>query len=151
MIVGVLDDMAVHVPAATEQVDDPIRRLASALEAFIRVVDDQRAAVLLTYRESHTLDAEGLQTIKDAEIRTAQPLVTALREADEQGLIRPMNVSVFGYDLLMMAHAWALKHWYFKNRTTLDDYIADQIAIALSAALRPEYRQNYTDLLSDLI
>lgn len=151
VIVGVLDDMAVHVPAATEQVDDPIRRLASALEAFIRVVDDQRAAVLLTYRESHTLDAEGLQTIKDAEIRTAQPLVTALREADEQGLIRPMNVSVFGYDLLMMAHAWALKYWYFKNRTTLDDYIADQIAIALSAALRPEYRQNYTDLLSDLI
>lgn len=150
VIVGVLDDMAVHVPAATKQVDDPIRRLASALEAFIRVVDDQRAAVLLTYRESHTLDAEGLQAIKDAEIRTAQPLVTALREADEQGLIRPMNVSVFGYDLLMMAHTWALKHWYFKNRTTLDDYIADQIAIALSAALRPEYRHNYTDLLSDL-
>ncbi|GAA4479909.1 TetR/AcrR family transcriptional regulator [Enteractinococcus fodinae] len=150
VIVGVLDDMAVHVPAATAQVDDPIRRLASALEAFIRVVDDQRAAVLLTYRESHTLDAEGLQAIKDAEIRTAQPLVTALREANEQGMIRPMNVSVFGYDLLMMAHTWALKHWYFKNRTTLDDYIADQIAIALSAALRPEHRQNYTDLLSDL-
>lgn len=150
VIVGVLDDMAIHVPAATEQVDDPIRRLASALDAFIRVVDDQRAAVLLTYRESHTLDNEGLQAIKDAEIRTAQPLVTALREAAEQGLIRPMNVSVFGYDLLMMAHTWALKSWYFKDRTTLDEYIAAQIAVALSAAVRPEYRSDYADLLSDL-
>lgn len=150
VIVGVLDDMAVHVPAATEQVSDPIRQLASALDAFIRVIDDHRTAVLLTYRESHNLDAEGLQAIKDAEIRTAQPLVQALQAAKQQDLIRPMDVSVFGYDLLMMAHTWALKYWYFKDRTTLDDYITQQIAIALSACLRPDIRNNYADLLSDL-
>ncbi|HEY4576229.1 MAG TPA: TetR/AcrR family transcriptional regulator [Yaniella sp.] len=149
VIVGVLDDMAVRVPAATQQVEDPIRSLASALEAFIRVVDDHHAGVLLTYRESHNLDAEGLQAIKDAEIRTAQPLVTALRQAADQKLIRPVNVTVFGYDLLMMAHTWALKYWFFKHHTTLDDYIAEQISIALSAALRPEYRQQYADLFTD--
>src|SRR5699024_12034605 len=57
VIVGVLDDMAVHVPAATQQVADPVRQLASALDAFIRVIDDHRTAVLLTYRESQNLDA----------------------------------------------------------------------------------------------
>ena len=150
VIVGVLDDMAVHVPAATQQVADPVRQLASALDAFIRVIDDHRTAVLLTYRESQNLDAEGLQAIKDAEIRTAQPLVHALRAAREQGLIRPVDVSVFGYDLLMMAHTWALKSWYFKDRTTIDDYITQQISIALSACLRPEIRTDYADLLGDL-
>ena len=71
----------------------PIRRLAVVLcSCRVRVVTISVAAVLHV-RESHTLDAEGLQAIKDAEIRTAQPLVTALHEADEQGLIRPMNVS----------------------------------------------------------
>ena len=150
VIVGVLDDMAVHVPAATEQVADPVRQLASALDAFIRVIDDHRTAVLLTYRESQNLDAEGLQAIKDAEIRTAQPLVRALRAAREQGLIRPVDISVFGYDLLMMAHTWALKSWYFKDRITIDDYITQQISIALSACLRPEIRTDYTDLLGDL-
>lgn len=149
VIVGVLDDMAVRVPAATQQVADPIRSLASALAAFIRVVDDHHAGVLLTYRESHTLDADGLQAIKDAEIRTAQPLVTALRQAEQQELIRPMNITVFGYDLLMMAHTWALKYWFFKHRTTLDQYITDQISIALSAALRPEHRDQYADLFTE--
>ena len=151
VIVGVLDDMAVHVPAATEQVADPVRQLASALEAFIRVIDDHRTAVLLTYRESHNLDAEGLQAIKEAEIRTAQPLVRALEAARDQGLILDVNVSVFGYDLLMMAHTWALKFWYFKERTTLEDYITNQIAIALSGCLRPEFRNRYADLLGKLV
>lgn len=150
VIVGVLDDMATRVPAATEQVSDPIRQLASALDAFIRIIDEQRSAVVLTYRESHNLDAEGLQAIKDAEIRTAQPLVHALQLADEQGLILPVDVSVFGYDLLMMAHTWALKYWFFRDRTSLDDYIQHQIAIALSACLRPEYRTQYTELLGHL-
>lgn len=150
VIVGVLDDMAVHVPAATEQVADPVRQLAGALEAFIRVVDNHRTAVLLTYRESHNLDAEGLQAIKDAEIRTAQPIVTALRAAGDQGLIRPIDISVFGYDLLMMAHTWALKHWYFKDRTTLDTYIEHQVATALSSCVLPEFRNQYADLLGDL-
>lgn len=150
VIVGVLDDMATWVPAATTQVADPIRRLASVLEAFIPVVDDHHAGVLLTYREPHNLDAEGLQAIRDAEIRTAQPLVTALEAADEQGLIRPLNITVFAYDLLMIAHPWALMYWFFKNRITLDEYIADQIAVTLAAALRPEYHQHYADLLSDV-
>lgn len=150
VIVGVLDDMAVQVPAATEQVVDPARQLASALDAFIRVVDDHRTAVLLTYRESHNLDAEGLQAIKDAEIRTAQPLVQALHAAKEQGIIRDVDVSVFGYDLLMMAHTWALKHWYFKDRTTLEHYIAQQVAIAMSACLLPELREQYADLIGEL-
>lgn len=150
VIVGVLDDMAVHVPAATQRFDDPVRQLASALAAFIRVVDDHRTEVLLTYRESHNLDAEGLQAIKDAEIRTAQPLVESLRAAREEGLIRSVDVSVFGYDLLMMAHTWSLKYWYFKDRTSLDDYISRQIAIALSSCVRDQYRQDYADLLGDL-
>lgn len=150
VIVGVLDDMAVHVPAATEQVADPVRQLASALAAFIRVIDDHRPAVLLTYRESHNLDADGIQAIKDAEIRTAQPLVQALIAAKQQGLILDIDIPVFGYDLLMMAHAWALKFWFFKNRTTLDEYIADQTAIALSACLRPAVREQYADLLGEL-
>lgn len=150
VIVGVLDEMAVHVPAATEQVEDPVRQLAGALEAFIRVVDTHRTAVLLTYRESHNLDADGLQAIKDAEVRTAQPMVTALRAAEEQGLIRPLDISVFGYDLLMMAHTWALKHWYFKGRTTLNQYIEHQVAIALSSCVHPEFRDEYADLLGDL-
>lgn len=150
VIVGVLDDMAVHVPAATEQVDDPVRQLASALNAFIRVVDKHRTAVLLTYRESHNLDAEGLQAIKDAEIRTAQPLVLALRAAQERGLIRTVEVNVFSYDLLMMAHTWALKQWFFKDRTTLDAYISHQVAIALSSCLDPEFRNDYADLLGNL-
>lgn len=150
VIVGVLDDMAVQVPAATEEVVDPVRQLATALDAFIRVIDDHRTAVLLTYRESHALDGEGLQAIKDAEIRTAQPLVQALHAAKDQGLIRAVDVSVFGYDLLMMAHTWALKHWYFKDRTSLDEYINNQVAIALSSCLLPEFRNDYADLLGEL-
>lgn len=148
VIVGVLDEMARLIPEALEPEADPVRRIAAAFAAYCAVVRDNREAVLLTYRESNTLDESGRQLIKDLEVRTAQPLIEAVQDAVDHGLIRPVPVPVYAYDLLLIAHGWALKHWYFAPHISFEQYVQNQTALALTGVIADEHRADYVDLLS---
>lgn len=149
VIVGVLDEMARPLPAALGPEADPVRRIAEVFSAYCSVIRDNREAVLLTYRESRGLDEAGRRLIKDLEVQTAQPLVEAVRSALDAGLLRPVRVEVFAYRLLVAAHSWALKHWYYARLLSFEDFVADEIALALSAVLAPDHRADYADLLGD--
>ncbi|MDI3329248.1 MAG: TetR/AcrR family transcriptional regulator [Micrococcus sp.] len=146
VILGVLDDMARLIPAAVEPEEDPVRRMVAAFSAYCQVVDDNREAVLLTYRESNTLDEEGRRLIKDLEVKTAQPLGDAIQEALDQGLLVPLDARVLAYDLLLIAHSWALKHWYFAPLMDFADFVEHQAALMLSMAVHPDHRSTYADL-----
>ncbi|QCU79509.1 TetR/AcrR family transcriptional regulator [Citricoccus sp. SGAir0253] len=147
VIVGVLDDMARLIPDAIGPEQDPVRRIAAAFAAYCRVVEDNREAVLLTYRESNTLDDQGRQLIKDLEVQTAQPLRDAVQEAVDRGLLAPVDVRIFSYDLLIVAQSWALKHWYFAPLMDLDGFIRSQLSLLLSTLLDGAHRADYADLL----
>lgn len=149
VIVQVLDALAVQVPHAIDAAgDDPVRRLAAAFAAYCTVIDENRHAAVLTYRESKTLDPAGRERIKRLEVETSQPLRDAVHRGVESGLLHTLDPDLVAYNLLLLAHAWALKHWHFEKTMTLDAYISAQLAFALSAVIAPTSRSRYADLLS---
>ena len=149
VIVQVLDAFAVEVPRAIQAAgDDPIRRLAAAFAAYCRVIDEYRHAAVLTYRESKSLDAAGRERIKRLEVETSEPLRDAVRAGVESGALRASDPDLVAYNLLLLAHAWALKHWYFEKTMTLEAYIHAQLALALSAVITHSQKRKYADLLS---
>ncbi|NUL45679.1 TetR/AcrR family transcriptional regulator [Cellulosimicrobium funkei] len=147
VIVGVLDEMARLIPEALEPEADPVRRIAAAFAAYCSVVRDNLQAVLLTYRESNTLDEKGRQLIKELEIKTAQPLRSSVQDAVDQGLLRAVDVKLYSYNLLVVAHSWALKNWYFAPVVSFEGFVHQQTALLLSSAIHPDRRQDYSDLL----
>lgn len=147
VILGVLDDMARVIPAAVEPEEDPVRRMVAAFSAYCRVVEDNREAVLLTYRESNTLDEEGRRLIKDLEVKTAQPLKDAIQEGLDRGLLAPADARILSYDLLLIAHSWALKHWYFAPLLSFEEFVHSQSALMVSMAVHADHRSEYADLL----
>ncbi|MFC9833693.1 TetR/AcrR family transcriptional regulator [Rhodococcus sp. NPDC127530] len=148
VIVGVLDTFASHVPAAIEAAgEDPVLRLAAAFRSFCEVIDERRHAAVLTYRETKSLDEIGRARIKDLEVQTSEPLRVVIREGVEAGLFSVTDVELTAYDLLLLAHAWALKHWYFERTLSLDTYVHRQFALILGAILDPSERENYAELL----
>lgn len=150
VIVGVLDEMALLIPEALEPEEDPVRRIAAAFSAYCSVVRDNLQAVLLTYRESNTLDEEGRSLIKELEIKTAQPLRSSVQDAVDQGLLRPIDVKLYSYNLLVVAHSWALKNWYYAPLFDFEEFVRSQTSLLLSTALAADHRYEYTDLLADL-
>ncbi|PRZ29502.1 TetR family transcriptional regulator [Antricoccus suffuscus] len=149
VIVDVLDSFADRIPRAMDDVgDDPIRRIAAGFRAYCEIIDENRAAALLTYRDGKTLEQSGREQIMTLEFKTSKPLRDAVETAVDQGLLTEVNVDLFTYDLMIFAQMWSLKYWHFKSRYTLDEYVTGQTALVLRSSLDPRRRRKYQDLLA---
>ena len=136
VIVDILEDFRDQVPAAIAAAgDDPVARFEAGFRICCRVVDTKRDAVNLTYRESRTLSAEGLERIKQLELQTAEPIRAVFQDGVAAGAFRDVDARLVVQNLLLVAHAWALKQWHVARFMTLEQYI-DQELTLLIAGLR---------------
>jgi len=148
VILNVLEDFATTVPAAIAAAgDDPVERLAAAFRGYCEVIDRHRHATVLTYRESKSLDEAERNRIKEFEVETNQPLVQVIREGIDAGVLRPVEPEMVSYNLLLVAHAWALKHWYFQRTLGFESYVRNQFSLALHGLVEPRRRRRYARLL----
>jgi len=147
-IVDILDTFREQLaPAMDAAGTDPVERLAAGLRRYIEIIDANLDAVVLTYRESKTLGAEGRAQIKELEVRTAEPLRAAVGEGIAVGLLREVDIDLAVYDLMMLAHAWALKRWHFAGMFIVEDYIRAQTELLLRALLHPQRITEYRHLV----
>lgn len=150
VILDVLDQMNYQIPLALEPVEDPVRRVAAAFTAYAGVVRDKRKAVLLTYRETGNLNRESQDLVKNLELQTGQFMLRAVQGAIESGYFRDnLNPRPYSYNLLLIAHSWALKYWYFVERMSFEEFVSVQLSIVLHGALKPEFHRDYPDLLTE--
>jgi AcrR family transcriptional regulator len=151
VIVHVLERFEAEVPRAIAAAgEDPVQRLAAAFRAYCEVIDQHRHAAVLTYRESKSLTAEGRRKIKQLEVATSEPLRRALTDGIAAEIFEPVDTDLVAYNLLLLAHAWALKQWYFQRTLTLDTYIRKQTALTLAALIAPRNRGKYAALIASM-
>jgi len=112
-----------EIPAALAGVKDPISRLRMAVEAYARVMDANREAVLLTYRESKSLRQDYKEVLKALELQTNELISGCIEHCLRAGYMKKTNVELLTYHLVVMSHAWALKYWRLRRITTIDEYV----------------------------
>jgi AcrR family transcriptional regulator len=133
------------IPAAMEGVSDPVDRFIAAFEAYCRVFDANRSACLLTYRESKSLHRHHLDAIKSMEQETNKIIFDCVTACVNEGYFRDLNVELFVYQTIMVAHTWALKHWRLGKITDIDKYISFNADGLMNIALTREGWSRYLD------
>lgn len=147
-IVDILDAFRDRLdPAMAAAGDDPVERFAAGFRRYLEIVDENVDAVVLTYRESRTLTAEGRTRIKELEVSTSAPLREALADAIRAGLVTDVDIDLVTFDAMMLAHAWALKRWHFGPRYSVDQYARAQLRMLLDGLLAPRSRDAYAHLV----
>ncbi|HET9876326.1 MAG TPA: TetR/AcrR family transcriptional regulator [Mycobacterium sp.] len=131
-------------PVMAETGDDPVEQLTAGIGRYIEIVDANLDAVLLTYRESHTLDPADRTQIKELEIATAAPLRAAIESGIADGTFAAVDVDLAVFDIMLLAHGWALKHWHFGSLYSLDDYIGLQTRYVLNSLIPHDRRGDDT-------
>lgn len=134
-ILDVLDSYAVEIPQAVKGIDDPLERCCAAFRAYCRVIDSRHAATILAYCSSKSLPPERRRVIKDAERQTNQIIIGYIQACIDQGLFRPIDSELVTYQLVMYAHAWALKHWQLSKHFDLESYVKQGLDFFLHAIL----------------
>lgn len=51
------------------------------------------------------------------------------------------------FDIMLLAHGWALKHWHFGPLYRLDEYIRLQTRYVLNSLVSQDRRRHYANLL----
>lgn len=123
VLLNVLDGYAREIPRAIEGVTDPLERLMRAIDAYCRVVDRHRAATVLAYRSTKSLSPPRRRLIQQREVETNAYISKILVDCMKDGVVRQLNVEVLTYQMVLVAHGWALKGWYFKRIMSIDEYI----------------------------
>ncbi|MEE2035190.1 TetR/AcrR family transcriptional regulator [Rhodococcus chondri] len=148
-ILTILDAFRDQLEPAMDAVgDDPVERLVAGMRRYIEIVDENLNATVLTYRESRTLDAAGRARIKELEVESSAPLRAALDAGIAAAVMNPVDVDLMVFDIMLLAHGWALKHWHFGAIYSLDEYIRLQTRFVLNTLIPAQHRENYAQLLS---
>ncbi len=149
VICNVLDAFAATVPAAIEEAGpDPVHQLAAAFRAYCTVIDTHRHAAVLTYREGKTLTAAGREKLKKLEVETSEPLRRTIQEGIAAEVFTDVDAHLLTYNLLLLAHGWALKHWYLERTLSFEDYVTKQTALILKGIITPRRKRAYSGLLN---
>jgi AcrR family transcriptional regulator len=127
--------------------DDAVERLAAGIRRYIEIVDENLDGVVLTYRESRTLGPAGRTQIKELEIASAAPLRAAIEAGIADGVFRDVDVDLTVFDIMLIAHGWALKHWHFGPIYTVEEYIRLQTRHVLNSLVSDGRRADYARLL----
>lgn len=133
-----------ELPAAAAREPDPLAKLRAAFTAYCRVVDANKAAAVLAYRSTKSLDPERRQLVMAEELKSNAVLAQYVQGCVDGGYFRQVNIDLVTYQLVMAAHAWALKAWYFATRFTIDAYIAQTFDIVANGLLTDAGRQAMT-------
>lgn len=143
----VLETYAQEVPEAMAGLGDPLERLAAGFLTYCGIVDSHRAAAVLAYRESGSLGRAGLQRVIALEVGTTGLLVAELDAACAAGILRPHDTGLVGWNLIMLAHMWALKHRHLGAYTDVAAYGRAQLAVLLGGLVVDQDRKRYAHLL----
>ena len=143
VILDVVEAYAREIPSALVGVADPIERLLATIGAYCRVVDRRRAATVLAYRSTKSLSPDRRRLIQARELETNQLIAGAIADCIKGRLLRKINVDVLTYQIVLIAHGWALKSWYLRSRLSIDQYIRDNLDILLGGILTPTGRKRY--------
>jgi AcrR family transcriptional regulator len=145
-LIEVLDDYQRHVPAAIAGVSEPLARFHAAVKAYCAVNDAKIGATVLAYRETKSLPKMRRKLIQEKELATNRLIAACINDCVAAGLFEEVDVELFTYQIVMFAHAWALKAWRFRPMMTLDDYLARGIRLILNPKLTPRGKKAFAKL-----
>lgn len=140
-IVDVLDSYLERIPLAVAGSGDPLERFRVAVHAYCRVIDANVDATVLAYRETKSLRKARRNLIKQKESETNALIAGCVKECIRAGVFARVDVELLTYQIVMFAHAWALKAWHFRGRMTVDRYVDRGLAVMLNQVLTARGRR----------
>ncbi|MCC6473095.1 MAG: TetR family transcriptional regulator [Burkholderiales bacterium] len=144
----VLDAYKERIPRATEGIEGPLMRFRAAVHAYARVIDANIDATVLAYRETKSVGRARRDIIKQKESETNALIEAHVRDCIKAGLFEKVDPELITYQIVMIAHAWALKAWHWAGRLTVEQYVDRNLALLLHPLLTERGRRENLRLVS---
>ena len=142
-LVEVMESFKRALPEALAGRTDPLDRFCAAVRAYCSIVDRKVDATVLAYAETKSLRRERRDLIKRMEVQTNALIAACIDDCQLAGSFAPIDVDMLTDQIMMVAHAWALKAWRLRKRMSLDEYVARGLALMLQPVLTPAGQRQF--------
>lgn len=112
---------------------DELSRLVAAFRALLHALAERRRSVKILYWDAISLSPAQRRRLVQGEVELRQLLEDVLERGMKSGLFRPVDSFIVAQDIILMAHAWAIKGWAIKERYDLENYVDAQLDILMHA------------------
>lgn len=136
----VLDFYGRELPVLLEGVEHPLMRLETALRTYCGLIDHNRDATVLAYQSTKILPPDHRAVVKTAESKVNRIIQDCTESCIYRGLVQRVNLDFFVYQITTFCHMWALKHWAFRDKYTLEEYVEEGIKLLIDPHLTDKGR-----------
>ncbi|PLX40361.1 MAG: TetR family transcriptional regulator [Deltaproteobacteria bacterium] len=132
---NIIDGYNKEVPNALLTVEHDIDKFCVAVKTYCDVVDKNIQATLLAYRSTKDLSPERRAEIMELEHETNSLVAGCVENCIEKGFFRGVDISLTTYQVVMLAHEWALKSWHLRKKMSLAEYTENILSLFLHGLL----------------
>jgi AcrR family transcriptional regulator len=119
-----LSALSQQIAEATRTGADPEEVFKNVFATFLRGVDEIRRFILLAYQETKSLNTETRQALIAREKRLQALIGEAIHYGAERGRFAPDRIALKAHTIMVLAHAWAVRHWAFVGEIeSIEEYI----------------------------
>jgi len=118
--------------ASTLQDVSPEEALQQLIEALYKWHDSYQDISIFIYQETRNLPQKERQRIFDTEGRIISVFEELLSRGIESGGFKISNPKLVAHNIVFLAHGWALRRWFLRKHSTIEDYIKNQVELILS-------------------
>jgi AcrR family transcriptional regulator len=111
---------------------DPVELFVDVYRRYAESIDAIRRYTLLAYQEVKSLAANKRSPLFDRERRIADLLKAAAEPAIAAGIFSRDAIDLKVQSLIVLAHAWAVRHWAWGQYARFSDYLDDLSKVAVS-------------------
>jgi len=142
----VLDFYERELPSLLKGVEHPLSRLETMLRTYCGLIDQNRDATVLAYQSTKILPPDRRAAVKAAESKVNRIIQSCTEFCIYQGVMQRVNLDFFVYQFAAFCHMWALKHWAFRDKYTLDEYVEEGIKLLIDPHLTEKGRNEIRKL-----
>ena len=111
------------------------------MHAYCLVIDANVDATVLAYRETKSLRKARRNLVKQKEHETNALIAACINDCIRAGMFEKVDVELLTYQIVMFAHAWALKAWHFRGKMSVGQYVDRGLGVMLNQVLTPRGRR----------
>ena len=118
----------------------PQEVLVRSVDRYIRHIDNTLEFTNLVYKELRSFKSASRREVLESEVAIMDAFENILERGCKEGVFSVSNVKLTAGSIVSLAEMWAVKHWQFKGKYTLDEYIkvhTEQILKQVSARNAP--------------
>ena len=111
-----------------------------AYEFYVRLVEESRRYTVLAFQELKSLTVAERRRILEGEERIQRFIEDVIANGVEKGVFSPGNIDLKAHCLMIVAQAWAVRHWALKRFARVDDYLSAlrEIVLDIVASKTPQ-------------